>query len=777
MAVRVSQLVVCACVAVLPVAIGLSAPWRDALTAGVLLAVLTALSVRARTVRFCPNPMAFVCLIALAVAALQCLPMPKALLAILSPGAADIYAVTLPERQWLPLSLDVPTTAHWLVKLVALYAAAVTAPVLFGAREERKWLIGSAAIGGVALLVACVATASVFAGSSPLRGPINNPNHVATLLGFASLLAAAGWMRQDEPRWLLYAIACIACGSGVFLTLSRGGVMSYAFAAVSVIVVWYRASSKPILIGVVFAIVAVALLCMATWILRSETAWAANEMDKSQLWPVVVGMITDFPWLGLGRGAFVTVFTRYNVFPVDLTFTHAENEYLQAIADFGVPAAVVMLGLLAFQLLSIVRGARGRTTVVLIIAILFVASRELVDFGSSRLAISLPCVLLMSALAGDGRRRGKLPWFHSVPQLAGLASVLVLSSVYAIRCELTRDTRALAQLPYDAQLAARAILDRHPADFVIRSARAVKGLQAKTLDRAFWHDLNAALYLAPMHATPHRVAGQALFTTQHHDQALVEYRTAARLDATKAPQIVQELVRLGASDDQLEQLAAEPAAREAVAIHFLQRGQAKRVLAVLGQVTEASSAVTMELTARSALALGDARRALELAAKIVNRAPTYHAGYELEVLGRRALGDENGAQAALVRGLARVPSSRALTLLAFQRALEQGRVEEARGIAQLYLTRAVSSEDMAQAHVWIAKSYEHEGNLSKAIREITRASELHPNDAMVRVTAVRMLVAAGDVIGARRELAVARKLLGNTSDLDTLEALVSGATR
>ncbi|MEZ0314461.1 MAG: O-antigen ligase family protein [Myxococcota bacterium] len=730
-----------------------------------------------RGIRFLPNLVAIVILGALGVTLLQCVPLPKALLEMLSPGAAEVYAVTIPDGAFLPLSLDVPATAHWVIKLLALYAGAVMAPVLFGTRDDRRWIIAAVATSGLVLLVLSLMTAGVVPGTTPLRGPINNPNHAATFFGLASLLAGAGWTRDDEPRWPLYAIACVACGAAVLLTLSRGAALSFVVATVAALVVWYRGSRRRKSVGLALAAAAIALAGLVFWIVRSESAWAADQVDKTQLWPLAMRMIPSFPWVGIGRGAFATVFTRYNEFPLDVTFTHAENEYLQAIIDLGVPFALIMMGLLAFQVLSIIRRARRRVDIVLIVALLFVASRELVDFGSTRLAISLPCVFIMSALASD--RRPRMDGFRGWRALlvpVGVALLLVASAAQAIPFELGRDTRVMAALPYDAHSAARRILERHPADFVLRALRVSRGLESKALDRALWHDLNAVLFLAPMHATPHRLTGRALFMAGHHAQALSEYRTAIHIDRAKTSQIIEELARTQASDDELASLGDEPAAREPLGIHFLRRHQPGRVLAVLGELDEKSSAVAVELTARAALELGDVTRALDLAGTLIARAPNYHAGYEVEYRARSRLGDSEQAEAILARGTTMLPTSRELAQLAVERALAGGRAQEARGLAQGYLMRAGSAADMAQAHVWIASSHEQEGNLSRAMRDVTRAAELAPDDAVVRVSMVRLLCAMGDAAGAQRELAVARRILGDTDALKALEALVARTT-
>ncbi len=771
------RLAVCACVVILPSAAGFTAPIRDTITAALLLAVMVAYAVQRRSLRFCPNPVTAAVLVALAVASIQCLPLPASLVSLLSPGARDIYAVTRPDALRLSLSLDVPATAHWLVKLVALYAAAVLAPAAFPSREERRWLSAAVALGGVVFVLTSLAGGDALDGSEPLRGALTNPNHAGTYLGLACFFAIAGWVRDEETRWPLYAVATFVCGAGVFMTASRGAALSFVLAAWVVMVVWWRGSAKPALAGVVLMASALALAGMAYWVYTTETVGRPKVIDKTALWPVVAGMVPDFGWLGVGRGAFATVFTRYTIFPVDLTFTHVENEYLQAVIDFGVPAALVLMGLLAWQVVRIARGVQRRTTMVVVVGLLFVASRDIADFGASRLAIAVPCVLMLSALATTRRLPSSRRWTHVAPALLVVAVLLAVAAPHAVAHELARDTRSLAALPLDAGLEARRLIELHPADFVMRAVRVERRLNARALDRELWHDLNAALYLAPLHATPHRLAGRALLLAGHRAQALGEYRAAVRCDGSKTPQIIAELGSYDATDDEVASLAEEPDARESVALHFLRRGLPERALAALGVQTQNDSVVAVEIRGRSALALGQEQRALALAETLQDQAPGYYAGYELEVLALRKVGSPERAELALRRGLERVPTSRELAYLAFASALDRGASEEARGIARAYLARATRPSDMAQAHLWAATTHQRDGNNARALRELERARELAPADGMVRIGLVRALCANGDLAGARRELGAARAILGGTSDLEALEQLIEAASR
>ena len=58
-------------------------------------------------------------------------------------------------------------------------------------------------------------------------------------------------------------------------------------------------------------------------------------------------LIHESPWAGIGRGAFEPVFTRVHPASAFATFSHVENEYVQAVVDWGVPGTIALAGILA----------------------------------------------------------------------------------------------------------------------------------------------------------------------------------------------------------------------------------------------------------------------------------------------------------------------------------------------------------------------------------------------------------------------------------------------
>lgn len=90
----------------------------------------------------------------------------------------------------------------------------------------------------------------------------------------------------------------------------------------------------------------------------SERGWTIFRTDKSfevklgdRLWVAedTLRMARSHPWLGVGVGGFETAFPAYASHPTDLHWTHAHNDYAEALAETGLVGGLVILwGLVVF---------------------------------------------------------------------------------------------------------------------------------------------------------------------------------------------------------------------------------------------------------------------------------------------------------------------------------------------------------------------------------------------------------------------------------------------
>jgi O-antigen ligase len=68
--------------------------------------------------------------------------------------------------------------------------------------------------------------------------------------------------------------------------------------------------------------------------------------ERASIWEGSVQIIRDHPLLGVGAGMHGWAYTRYKNRNYDYFYDHVHNDYLQAAAEWGLPAAIVFFGMI-----------------------------------------------------------------------------------------------------------------------------------------------------------------------------------------------------------------------------------------------------------------------------------------------------------------------------------------------------------------------------------------------------------------------------------------------
>ena len=207
---------------------------------------------------------------------------------------------------------------------------------------------------------------SVLGALSREGGSGFHPNIIAGALLYVlplmiALTAEGLRQRRRQPAlWLLAAATVYILGVFVLLQ-SRGGYIALAVSVLTMFAIHYRWGRWLLVAGVGGAIIG--LLLGGATILRlvadNPTIEAVGglttlENFRVELWSNTLLVISDFPFTGVGLGAFQEVallFYPLNV-PPDFYFGHAHNFWLQAAIDFGIPGLVAIL---AIYLVSVVQ--------------------------------------------------------------------------------------------------------------------------------------------------------------------------------------------------------------------------------------------------------------------------------------------------------------------------------------------------------------------------------------------------------------------------------------
>jgi O-antigen ligase len=305
-----------------------------------------------------------------------------------------LCALGLAQSLWL--SLDREATRGATIAIFFMLAAFVIAANFFAARERLSLLANVLVVYGMALAVFALVQYFTYEGKiywvrpTPYAafGPFPNRNHYAGYIEMLAplpfaLIAARAVRRQ---AWLFYGFAGVLMAVSVFVSLSRGGMMSVvagiAFVAMLSSRVKPRRAVRQVRDAVLVpsrgeralmlgkrlggaAVIAVAIVFGVFWIgaeglinraadsidaMKSEANTPDILFSRQEVWKDSWKMVRAHPLAGIGLGAYKAIFPNYarhdGMFVVD----YAHNDYLQAASDGGVIAAglalcfIVLLG-------------------------------------------------------------------------------------------------------------------------------------------------------------------------------------------------------------------------------------------------------------------------------------------------------------------------------------------------------------------------------------------------------------------------------------------------
>ncbi|MCM2332400.1 MAG: O-antigen ligase family protein, partial [Anaeromyxobacteraceae bacterium] len=483
--------------------------------------------------------------------ALQLAPLPPAVLAALSPAGAEVQASTLGPLggypAWRPLSLDPGATALELAKLASWTMAAAAAAVLARSRERQERLLRALGLAGAAVAVACYGAALAGLGRLTESGAVFvNPNHLASFLALTCWIALGFGLRARGPQRVAWLGAFVAAGSQVFLSLSRAGIAAFfvgaGVAAILAIRSGHAARAVEGLAGerswralrpFVAPVAVFSALAVTAWLALDRVVGelrTLTEIDadvKLSLWPLAWQALGQHPLVGVGRGAFGSVFPAYKVEPAQVTFTHLENTWLQVPLDVGVPAGLALLAILGWAWVAAVRSRDlSRPMIGALAGIAAVAAHDLFDFSLELNAVAVPFLVVL-ALGSAGLPSLQLPrWAFKLAAVAGLALAgLGFGLHLPHQADLQANRVIAAETTSEAMSRAAEALAWHPADWVPLAAVGVRLVdEGRCREGVEW--LNRAMLRNPTAPQPHRAAARCLAASGQAEAARREYRLA-----------------------------------------------------------------------------------------------------------------------------------------------------------------------------------------------------------------------------------------------------------
>lgn len=377
---------------------------------------------------------------------LQLLPLPPALLQLVSPGTYHFH-----ERQslvaltrWLPISVNPLDTGRGLAFLFAFTLLYVAVCREATDSAWRRRVIRTVTLTGLlATVIGLVQARSATPGTiyglwrpswdQAVFGPYVNHNHFAGYVTMAlplavgltadAAIAALAALRRRGRRWLValadppalrtlrWGVAALTLVVGLAVSGSRGGLLAVPLAFV-VTGCWVRQARR---VTLVFVGVALAtLLVVDTGPLESAYRRRGFSLEQTRLgyWRDVVRPIPEFPLLGVGFNAFGTISPYHRTYQAYEWLGQAHNEYLQALVDTGVIGLAIVLALLAVLAHAALRAASlDVLDAALLTALAAQAIHNVVEFNWQIPANAATYVVLAGLVrtVGEARAPGATP--------------------------------------------------------------------------------------------------------------------------------------------------------------------------------------------------------------------------------------------------------------------------------------------------------------------------------------------------------------------------------
>ncbi len=344
-------------------------------------------------------------------------------------------------------TLSPEATQHLLAQLTMVLLAFWLGYELYETATGRRWLYLALAVNGLAITGLGIAQQLTWNGqlfwTIPLRyggspfGPFVNRNNGAgyLLLTFAcavssfvstwypcglgvQLTPAGPWHKRSSPSLvaflaqltpgvLLSGFTVVVIAVGILASLSRAGAAGLLAAVLILIPTLSRGKTRVLVCAVgAFGLVVSSLIWLGQYErigqrLASLSSFPEAFEGRVEHWREVASLVRDHPWTGSGWGTYALVNPVYLSRNHDAWFQHAENQYLEILAEAGLGGLILFIAgwlLLAHAAASSMREDQaGRQLASGICGLLAVAALSVVsitDFSLSIGSISLTFAVL-----------------------------------------------------------------------------------------------------------------------------------------------------------------------------------------------------------------------------------------------------------------------------------------------------------------------------------------------------------------------------------------------
>jgi tetratricopeptide (TPR) repeat protein len=393
---------------------------------------------------------------------LQLMPLSDGLLESLSPHAFAGYAKARELGYDVVGRISVAPAAT--VHLICLVATALCLYVVVFNLSYREGngnkILAVVGIGGA--LVATLAFVHFATGSklilgfySPAQGVpasqvffssfVNN-NNAAGFLNLSLFILAGQWQKAQFGKVKgIYAVLVLVTAAASVVMLSRGGLLAMMMGGLflAAITRWgggnrgrsgsYAVTAAGIMLSILAVFLFFILFNQVLGQVEDTRLFPFGEAEtKVLLWERARGAAEAYRSVGAGGGAFAAAFHPFNDLVSRSTISHAENELVQPLVEFGLygGAAILLVPVvLAWRRFSF---ARSDGYYAGALAGLFALGiQQLTDFAIRIPGVLLPAIITMGALSGGWAKARSKDRTWSI-RVSGLKIVPVAAAAYLL---------------------------------------------------------------------------------------------------------------------------------------------------------------------------------------------------------------------------------------------------------------------------------------------------------------------------------------------------------
>lgn len=483
-------------------------------------------------------------------ALLQLVPLPEALLKILSPQGYFFH--TLEGSGAHPLTMSVPDTVYSIFRVLTLIflSCILSRNIFLGNKKWKQNTIDTVILISTVAIILSVAL-RFMQSDAWLYGRLRhsgfliesiliNTNHAAGYFGISGLLALTSIYATEFPRKkIFYASLFFFHTAAVAATLSRGGIAAYVAALILFFFINRKSAKK--LEGYRFYLPVAALILVLVFVYQTGLKLLEREFDfgredyfnKINDIARATDYFSDFLFSGSGLGSFSKVFSYYQS---NLWFyaRELENEPMQFILETGIVFALVIFASFIWLVIFGKRETKRKNG--LMAVLFFVVMHNTLDFNLHNFSTLFPVVLVLVLLVKPMELRGN-------KRVVSLASLAVLSLTTMLFTATESGQIAMGYLPEGKEISYEDAVYREPANFKIPLNKGVDKLNSGDFEQILsaGSELSSALAKAPNYYYTHYINGVYMLRIGAYEQALVMFKHALEISGSKYAKVLDTI--------------------------------------------------------------------------------------------------------------------------------------------------------------------------------------------------------------------------------------------